>query len=129
MTRLLLVALLMSLLILSGCQTMADARSAQGQGVSRVFDVPIDTVWKTLPPALESLGLPVAASNREEGYVLAEHSASAFSWGERVAVFVSKVSDGQTRVEVVSKRALQTNITATDWGPRVLQRIGELLAK
>lgn len=127
--RLLHVPLLAVCLLFTGCQTMADARAAKGQGESRVFNVPFEAVWNVAPQALESLGLPIAGTNREEGYVLAENGPSAFSWGERIAVFVTHSSDAQTRVEVVSKRAIQTNVFATDWGPKVLDQIGELLKK
>jgi hypothetical protein len=53
---------------------------------------------------------------------------SAFSWGENVAIFVEPI-DGkiQTRVEVVNKRALATNITAADWGTRILQSLDKRL--
>ena len=46
-----------------------------------------------------------------------------------MAAFVTKVSSTETRVEVVSKRALATNLTATDWEPKVLQRVEQVLAQ
>jgi len=113
--------------LVTGCTTMADASNAQGQGVSKTFAAPFDVVWKAVPEALSSLGLPVAAENKQDGYILAEHGASAFSWGEKVAVFLTRVAPNETKVEVVSKRALATNITARDWGPDVLQRVEQML--
>ena len=127
--RLFVIAIVLLSAFTSGCATMADARYARGEGLSRVFDAPYDTVWKAVPEALSSLGLPVAADNKPEGYILAERGMTAFSWGEKVAVFVSKVSEKQTKVEVVSKRALATNITAADWGSEVLQRVDQILSQ
>jgi uncharacterized lipoprotein len=97
--------------------------------MSRVFDAPFDAVWTAVPQALSSLGLPVAADNKPEGYIFAERGMTGFSWGEKVAVFVSKVSEKQTKVEVVSKRALATNIFAPDWAAEVLQRVEQMLSK
>jgi hypothetical protein len=62
-------------------------------------------------------------------YVLAERGATLFSWGEKVAVFVAKANVTETKVEVVSKRALATNIIAPNWESEVLQRVAQLLAK
>ena len=46
-----------------------------------------------------------------------------------MAVFVSKVDDARTTVEVVSKKALATNIFASNWERPILDRITELVAK
>ncbi len=51
------------------------------------------------------------------------------SYGENVAIFVEKVDESQTKVEVVSKRTLATNITAADWAPRIHKRLAELLTQ
>jgi uncharacterized lipoprotein len=97
--------------------------------VSKTFSAPFDTVWKAVPEALSSVGLAVAADNKADGYFLAERGITAFSWGEKVAVFVTKVTSNETKVEVVSKKAVATNITAPDWGPEVLQRVEQVLAR
>ena len=122
------VAILASALV-TGCATMADARYARGEGQSQVYNAPFEMVWKAVPQALASLGLPVAADNKQEGYILAERGITAFSWGEKVAVFVDRVDGNKTKVEVVSKRAMATNIFAPDWGPEVLQRVEQILAQ
>jgi len=110
-----LVALVASAL-LSGCNTLADARDAEGTGPSRIYEASPGTVWAALPDIVRSVGLDYVGDNREEGYVLAQHAISALSWGEDVAIFVQPAQrPGSTRVEVDSKRALATNITATNW--------------
>lgn len=47
-------------------------------------------------------------------------------WGE-VALRITREGDSQTRVEVISKRAVVMNITAADWTQDILQRIGNEL--
>ena len=60
--------------------------------------------------------------------MLAQRGITAFSYGENVAIFVEPVG-GQvrTRVEIVSKKAMQTNIFAPDWSVEILDKLGEKL--
>jgi hypothetical protein len=68
----------------------------------------------------------VASDNKAEGTILVDHGASAFSWGERVAIFVERIgTKGNSRVEVVSKGALGVNITATDWARQIHERLAQ----
>jgi uncharacterized lipoprotein len=109
-----------------GCSTVADARAERGTGAIVNYVAPFDRVWSTLPEILKELGLKVAGDNKAEGYMLIEHGASAFSWGERVAIFVERIgTKGHTRVEVVSKGALGVNIAATDWSKQIHDRLAQ----
>jgi len=129
MKPLFLALLILCMGLLTGCATLADTRDARGQGSSQTFAATFDAVWKAVPEALSSLGLSVATESKGDGYVLAERGATLFSWGEKVAVFVAKANVTETKVEVVSKRALATNIIAPNWESEVLQRVAQLLAK
>lgn len=119
--------LVLLLLLVSGCATLADASSARGQGKSRVYDTSFDTVWNTVPEAVNELGLRVASKNRQEGCILATKGMTAFSYGENVAVFVEKVDDERTKVEVVSKKTMGTNIFAWNWEKPILDKLSEML--
>jgi hypothetical protein len=124
-----LTLLILEIGLLTGCATMADTRDARGQGSSQTFSATFDVVWKAVPEALSAIGLSVATESKGDGYVLAERGATLFSWGEKVAVFVAKANVAETKVEVVSKRVLATNIIAPNWESEVLLRIAQLLAK
>jgi hypothetical protein len=122
-------ALALALLFLTiGCATVQDARMAKGSGLWKVYPLPYETVWRAVAASMEGLGLVIVLQSTSDGVVLAEHGMSAFSWGERIAVFVDDVG-GQirTRVEVVSKRALATNVTAKDWEAPILEAIDSRL--
>jgi uncharacterized lipoprotein len=110
-----------------GCSTLADARNARGQGKYRIYDESFDTVWNTVPKAINELGLMVAGQNQEEGYIMAAKGVSLASYGENVAVFVEKVDDKRTKVEVVSKKAVATNIFAWNWEKPILDKLSEML--
>jgi hypothetical protein len=109
-----------------GCTTTADVRADRGSGVIVSYAAPFDKVWAALPEILKELGLRVAGDNMAEGYILVEHGASAFSWGERVAIFVERIgTKGNSRVEVVSKGTLGVNITATDWAKPIHDKLAQ----
>ena len=123
-----IVFAMIALLGQSGCTTLADARAGKGSGVSRTYDASVDKVWSVLPAAVKELGLDYVAENKAEGYALAQRSMTAFSYGENVAIFVEKVgNEVRTRVEVVSKKSVQTTIFAPDWAEPLLNKIGEKL--
>jgi uncharacterized lipoprotein len=123
-----LLVLMSVLMMQSGCSTIADCLDAKGQGTSRIYNAPFETVWKTTPKALNDLGLSVAGQNREEGYILAGKGMTAFSYGENVGVFIDVVSDEQTKVETVSKKTMATNLFAWNWEKRILDKLSEMLS-
>jgi hypothetical protein len=112
----------------SGCSTLADAQAARGTGSSKIYDKPYDVVWSAVIETVRSSGLALVSDNKERGSILAQGSISAFSWGENVAIYVEDVGGKvRTRVEVVNKRALATNITAADWESRILEALDKRL--
>jgi hypothetical protein len=111
-----------------GCSTLADAQAARGTGSSKIYDKRYDVVWSAVIETVRSSGLALVSDNKERGSVLAQGSISAFSWGENVAIYVEDVGGKvRTRVEVVNKRALATNITAADWESRILEALDKRL--
>lgn len=121
--------LMISVLLLGGCQTLADARASKGKGTSRLFDATEDQVWQILPKAVNEVDLSIAGTYREDGYLLAQRGVTMFSWGERVAVFVEPQGLTQTEVEVVSMRAIAINITAAEFGNKLLNMIERMLLR
>jgi hypothetical protein len=126
-----LVRLFLSVVLLSaaGCSTLNDARQAKGTGKSHLYNASFDIVWDAATQAVTDMGLQVASKSKEEGYILAQKGMSAFSYGENVAVFVEKADDQQTKVEVVSKKAMATNVFAWNWEKPILDRISEIIEK
>jgi uncharacterized protein YceK len=115
---------------MSGCSTLADARSAKGTGTAREYAASVDQVWKAMPAVLAELSLPLVGDNKAEGYILAQRGITAFSYGENVAIFVESVNGvTRTRVEVVSKKSMATNVFAPDWSKEILDKLGEKLKK
>lgn len=113
--------------VLIGCSTLKDVRGARGSGTTHVFDAPFDTVWNVIPKAANELDLAVVGTYPDDRYILVERGWTAFSWGEKVAIFAEPLGTTRTEVEVVSKRVLATNITAPSWERKLLAKIAEFL--
>jgi hypothetical protein len=47
-----------------------------------------------------------------------------WSWGERIAVFVTKLSDNQTQVEIISKPVMAPLNFPPDWASKLFDAIG-----
>jgi len=123
-----LSTLLLSLVFTSGCATLADAQQAKGSGAFRIYDKPYDTVWTAVVETVKASDLALVSENKDKGTLLAQGAISPFSWGENVAIYVEDVGGkARTRVEVVNKRALATNITAKDWETRILDALDKRL--
>lgn len=126
---LVLIAVALAAFLNAGCSTLADAKAARGSGVSKTYDQPYDAVWDAVLASVKESGLDLVSGDKGTGTVLAQRGMTAFSYGENVAVFVDRV-DGKvsTRVEVVNKRTLATNITAADWSTRLFATLDKKLA-
>ena len=112
----------------SGCSTLADARAGKGTGTARVFDASADAVWTEMPAVVKDVGLDLAGENRQQGYLLAQRGITPFSYGENVAIFIDEVAKtSRTRVEIVSKKAMATNVFAPDWGDEILDKLAKKL--
>jgi len=117
----------LSILVLASCTTLKDAKEAKGTGVKQTYNKPYELVWdKTLEVVQESK-LDLISKDKEAGNILAQKGMSAFSYGENVAIFLEKKGDSTTVVEVVSKRALATNITAKNWTSEVFKQLDKKL--
>lgn len=118
-----LVAYSLMLIIVQGCTTLADARKAEGEGQKKIYSTSVDATWDATVKALEKLKLEIATQNKSEGYILAQRGMSLFSAGENVAIFIKKKGVTESEVEVVSKKAMKTNIFAPDWTDDIYKEI------
>lgn len=124
----LLIAVLLPLLV-SGCTTLADAQAGRGSGTLRDYGQPIEKVWPATLVSTQAAGLTVVSSTRETGTILGQGTIGLFTWGENVAIYVTAAGPSRTRVEVISKAAVATNITATNWERRVFEQLDQRIAQ
>lgn len=106
-------------IMLGGCASVQVAKEAEGTGSIRIYDKPKAEVWVAMKMAIDETGGQIVNEDEEQCTVLANYSVSLFSWGERVAIFCRPISESKTETEVISKRAVAVNITASDWTEEV----------
>ena len=123
MNRIKFVTAILACAILSGCTTLADARLAKGTGTKQTYDSSYNDTWDAVICSLNGRGLSIADENKPKGYILAQRGITAFSYGENIAVFLRKQAKERTEVEVVSKKAMETNIFAPDWSQDILSGV------
>ncbi|MEH6596049.1 MAG: hypothetical protein V7736_10955 [Colwellia polaris] len=117
------ILLVLAITITTGCTTLADSVKGKGTGVSKTYNYSKEDIWPLAVNAVNVSELELISSSKETGIILAQRGITAFSYGENVAVFVDSESDNTCKVEVVSKRAMQTNVFAPDWSAKILNEI------
>ena len=118
-----LILTLLTILIATGCTTLKDSISAKGTGPYKVYAAPKEEVWVATLDAVKYSDLDLISESKPSGTILAQRGMTAFSYGENVAIFVEEETENSCRVEVVSKRALATNIVAPDWSETIFERL------
>lgn len=111
----------------SGCTTMQDASHGKGEGTSETFNHPYHDVWDAVVEGVKATSLKLVSQNKLEGKILAQKGMTPFSYGENVAVFVTTIDSRSTEVEVVSKKAMYTNILAKNWSNDILRETRKAL--
>lgn len=119
--------------LLGACASVGGMRAAPAtEGASWAFSAPASRTREAACEALRSYGmylLEVGAPGDSAWSVLAQKT-SLWSYGEYVRVTVlPSDSTGLTPAYFLTKRALETNITASgDWSRRLISRMQEVLA-
>ncbi len=114
--------------LIAGCASMGSISSLKGQGHTRIYNFPYQTVWGAVPKAMKSLNLAVAFSDEKEGKILTDTPLTLWSYGEAIAVFITPIDDSHTQVEVVSRKKMGTNIFAFSYQDRILNALDKELS-
>ena len=115
----------------TGCATLADAqgeKGAGGAGTIKTYKAEFDEVWDAVVRIIQGSVLEIVVNNKQKGELLAQRSMTLFSYGENVAIYIEKVGStgSMTKIEVISKRALATNITAKNWESHIVKKLDAL---
>jgi len=112
-----------------GRNTMEDASNARGEGMVRIYDGEYDVVWGAVLSVVQSSQLSLVSADQETGEILAKRGLkwNSASSGEYVAVFVEPLQDNErTRVEVISKKVLKTNLFAPKWDEKLIESLDHI---
>ena len=118
-------------LLLQGCisfNSLADAKSARGTGLSKEYNASRDTVWQQIVAIIDNSNLKLVNVDAESGQILAQQPVSPLSltMGQNVAIYVNE-QFGRTRVEVISRKAIgDIEFVSRNWEKYI---IGQLDSK
>lgn len=117
------------MVIMQGCITTTAWIRDELDGSTKVYKMPVEIVWNTIPIVIKELELLMVFENKKEGYVLAENKMSMLSHGERIAIIVEKVDEVNTKVTVRSKRVFTSDVAATNWEAPILSKMDEVFGQ
>jgi hypothetical protein len=117
------ILLLIFSLLLHGCASIQGVKELEGQGTKKVFNAPYEKVWDAALKACQTSDIEIVESNKDKGLISAKTSVRATSWGENIAVWVKKVSEIRTEVEVVSRKAGPALLFYYNWEEPILNNI------
>lgn len=121
--------LLVLALAFSGCVTLNTVKQSKGKGVTRIYDYSYDQVYNAMLTSVSQQNLKIAEQNKEQGYLYTSHGVSFWSAGERIAVFVTKVNDNQTSVEISDMEVGALLDSAPNWTNDIFSGIDRVLHK
>jgi len=122
-----LLAISLGLCLLTACASIETVKEARGEGSKKLYNYPIGKVHNATLSTARKQELEVLESNEIEGRILLSHGVTLWSWGERIAVFLNRVSDGATEVEIVSKPVMAPLNFPPDWVSLLFNGIDEEL--
>ncbi|MBI5198494.1 MAG: hypothetical protein HZA09_00555 [Nitrospirae bacterium] len=108
------ILVLMGLLaIISGCATMSDVVRAKDEGTAKVYPVNADQAWEIAKTVFRWEGADAIEEHKSEGYMLTSSGMNLVSMGAAMGAWIDPVDKNNTRVTVVTKRRIATNIATT----------------
>ncbi len=95
-----------------GCATMSDviADKEAGEGTTAVYSVATDKGWEIATKVLRWEGAETIEEHKDEHYMLTTIGANLISAGSVVGVWVEPGGKGKSKVTVLTKRKMATNI-------------------
>ena len=117
--------ILFFLITSSGCTTLADVKAAKGEGEKGTYTASIDDVWDSVVTYINESSLDLVSEDKSSGLILAQRGINLANYGDNVAVFIESLSEIKTFVEVVHKKAMETNIFGAFWDKKIIKYLNE----
>lgn len=102
-----------SALVTQGCRTMSDVIKDKDGGTVKVYPVESDQAWKIAIQVFRWEGADAIEEHRDQNMMLTSSGISLFSMGAFMGAWIEPVNPSNTKVTVVTKRKVATNIATT----------------
>ncbi len=98
---------------LLGCASMNDVVKAKSDGTVEVYPVSAEQAWEIAKKVFRWEGTEAIEEHKAEGYMLTSSGMNFFSAGAFMGAWIEPIDKNRTRVTVVTKRRVATNIATT----------------
>lgn len=109
-TCMLVAGCVIASMLLAACASTGDVLADKANGTSRVYTVDPDRAWKIAQTVLRWEGAEAIEQHRSDNYMLTTIGANLISLGSVVGVWIEPEKKGSTKVTVVTKRKMATNL-------------------
>ena len=113
--------------VMAGCASLSDVLESKEEGTVEVYPVDQNRAWEIAMTVLRWEDAETIEEHRSENYMLTTVGADLISSGSVVGVWVEPAKKGSSKVTVVTKRKMQTNIatglTETTFHERFAQAV------
>src|SRR5919108_1461800 len=108
-----LVVVGVSVLPVQGCRTMSDVVKDKDSGTVQVYQVDSDQAWKIAMQVFRWEGSDAIEEHRDQNMMLTSSGMNFWSPGSFMGAWIEAVDASTTKVTVVTKRRLATQIATT----------------
>lgn len=122
--------LLFVILTCLACNTTQAIKQSRGKGFIKHYKGSYEEIYNITLKTIKDQNLHLEEFDKDTGFIYVTHGMTAWSWGERIAIFVTKIDDDKTGVEIVNRKVLVPLNFAPDWAKYIFVGIeAELQAK
>lgn len=107
------ILFLILLFIFNSCATMSDVVKAKEEGTTKVYPVDAEQAWEIAKTVFRWEGADAIEEHKSEGYMLTSSGMNWVSWGAVMGAWIEPIDNNNTKVTVVTKRRIATNIATT----------------
>ncbi len=101
------------LVLLSGCATMGDVMKSKSEGTAQVYPVDTEQAWEISRTVFRWEGADAIEEHKADGYMLTSTGMNWVSYGAVMGAWIDLVDKDNTKVTVVTKRRIATNLATT----------------
>ena len=105
-----IVFLLSFTILFISCATMSDVLKSKDEGTVKVYDIDKESAWEIAITVLRWEGCETIEQHKNSNYMLTTVGANFVSEGSLVGVWVEPAGKSSSKITVVTKRKIQTNV-------------------
>lgn len=104
---------ILAVLLLAGCATMSDVMKSKDEGTAQVYPVDAERAWEISRTVFRWEGADAIEEHKADGYMLTSSGMNFVSMGAVMGAWIDPVDKNNTKITVVTKRRIATNLATT----------------